>query len=1014
METCGEYELDKAIGWGRRSTFFAARAINDRGPALIVIRRARTAERTHRHEFLRAAAEQQAAVIAGCRRLAAILVFDCDRAGFAFYATTRYERSLAESLEWENKVDSALLRETVAEILTALAELQEKSRRAHGNLTPGNILLDPQGRIFLTDLAPSAKHATTADDLFALGTLIYELVQRKARPKSKTVASPTDYSPVDPLRPPLDYSPAWTESVGDDAEGWLAFTNRLLEKPRNASPDAIKSALADLHNLKKVASVAAKAALTQVKADGEVARPVVRRVPPKKKNPLPLVLAAILILGGGGGGYFYWNKIQAEKRKQRITDEEIERIKKIKDRLPLTIRNLREDLKNLPPDFDKRARTVLGLMEKGLDGSTTVEGVLAAMNSKLRNWELPDELKKQSKAWRSAPREWTRLANEADADAEVDTKGETPIVEQFQKVLAARSAAAELDVAWEEITRMLDEHRKAGNRLLPDFTGWAEGEIRSVPSLKDAAKHARDSLEKLGAVFVFQRDFGSRVDWVRFEKEAAGVLEKPGDDVARNWPLQWRDEAKKLVVPEKKQLTDWRKVLADVAKRIQEFPAKDPNAKRLQDQLDKLSIRVEAALETEVALIDTDLRAFAKFANSVELPEEAAYKAAHRLYQPFLDQWKKDVADLKPDAPGVKDAAKALLKKFSLETADILKKYPKYPISPDPAGQAKQMEEFLKKPDRIAPQPTAPGWSDNTPPEYNSKTVLMKYTKDGKETPMPFIALNQESAMAAWETTLVLARLSGAKGSPPRDGPKIRNADFTPAAESWLWKAAADILTVPKKRPSYFAAGVTAGDVGSDYLPATWLSFDEASAMAKALGGRLPTATEWRLANANPGAEKRLRSRAAWAKQYPLVQIWENETKDHLLSVNAAPNVESFSKGMKTDDTDRTDEKSSDGRLWLAMGADPKWKPTSGFTHLIGNAAEWVNDNESPAVMGGSVVSPLSLSTTDPIPLARNGSFFDVTFRLVIPIAPGGAGEGLRKFMEFAQNEVKLPPAPKR
>ena len=113
METCGEYELERAIGWGRRSTFFSARAINDRGPALIVIRRARTVERNHRHAFLRAAAEQQTAVGAGCRRLAPILAFDCDESGFAFYATTRYETSLAEFLEAECKADSALLREIV-------------------------------------------------------------------------------------------------------------------------------------------------------------------------------------------------------------------------------------------------------------------------------------------------------------------------------------------------------------------------------------------------------------------------------------------------------------------------------------------------------------------------------------------------------------------------------------------------------------------------------------------------------------------------------------------------------------------------------------------------------------------------------------------------------------------------------------------------------------------------------------------------------------------------------------
>src|SRR5437870_5550035 len=98
MATCGEYELEQAIGWGRRATFFAARA-NGGEEAGVVIRRARSSERKFSQAFLRAAADQQAAALAGCRRLAPILAFEYDEAGFAYYATKRYETSLAEFLE---------------------------------------------------------------------------------------------------------------------------------------------------------------------------------------------------------------------------------------------------------------------------------------------------------------------------------------------------------------------------------------------------------------------------------------------------------------------------------------------------------------------------------------------------------------------------------------------------------------------------------------------------------------------------------------------------------------------------------------------------------------------------------------------------------------------------------------------------------------------------------------------------------------------------------------------------
>src|SRR6266446_4466651 len=213
MSKCGGYELDKTVGWGRRAAFFSTRNGNA-GNSPVVIRRARHAERSFSQQFLRAAAEQQTAVAAGCRRLAPILDFELDELGFAYYATTRYDTSLGDIIEAGGTVDSPFLREIVGGILAALTELHEKSRRSHGNLTAGNVLFDPNGRVFLTDLALCAKELTVAEDLFALGRHIYQLVRRTTR--------------IGTLNPPIEYSPEWTEFLGDDAEGWLGFTNHLL------------------------------------------------------------------------------------------------------------------------------------------------------------------------------------------------------------------------------------------------------------------------------------------------------------------------------------------------------------------------------------------------------------------------------------------------------------------------------------------------------------------------------------------------------------------------------------------------------------------------------------------------------------------------------------------------------------------------------------------------------------------------------------------------------------------
>ena len=173
--------------------------------------------------------------------------------------------------------------------------------------------------------------------------------------------------------------------------------------------------------------------------------------------------------------------------------------------------------------------------------------------------------------------------------------------------------------------------------------------------------------------------------------------------------------------------------------------------------------------------------------------------------------------------------------------------------------------------------------------------------------------------------------------------------------------------------------------------------------MAVALGGHLPTAKQWKTAyDKNPGNERRLRSAAAWSKQYPLLKVWQDQTGNTQSA--SGPDIGSFSRGINIGDKEAAKDANPDGKLWLAMAADGNWQPKSGFTHLIGNAAEWVDDNGTHAVMGGSVVSPPTLPTNIPVPItSKNAAFFDVTFRLVVPLAPGGAGVGVEKFMKIAE-----------
>ena len=997
MATCGEYELERAIGWGRRSTFFSARAANDRGPSLIVIRRARSGDRAFAQAFLRAAAEQQTAVMAGCRRLAPILAFEHDDAGFAFYATTRYETSLAEFLEAECKVDNALLREIVSSVLVALAELHEKSRRAHGNLTPGNILLDPQGRIFLTDLAPSAKDATTADDLFGLGKLIYQLVRRTAR--------------IGTLSPPLDYSPAWTESLGDDAEGWLAFTNRLLDKARNGSPDAIKSAIGDLRSLSGLVAKAAKAAKIAFPKEGgtPAVQVEIRRPPPRKKNRLPAILVVLLLLGGGGGGFLWWKKQEKKKAAQAgLEKKEDERRKRLMH-LPQSLKNLRAEMKNLPSAItnDKTLNYRLQLIDASL-GEAPTESIEKDTENNLRNWSLPDTMKAKATEWRAGPHGWKILADKLEAASSIDLEGETSLIKQLENAITADSAASELDFLWADIERTLKELSATKNPVLPDFTAWAEREIRSAGDLKKTTDRAQEAVRTLGKVLAFQSDFGSRIRWARLEEKVPDIRQKPSEELMSTWPSDWMNKAKVFVAPETDKITAWEKQLAGLDAQFQKLSPKDPKRPGWKQQLDAARDALREPLETDAPAIEKKLAGLRGMKTEMEI--------AHDQFKDFLEPWQDEVKKLTgfTDIKAAKDQAEKLLKQFRAATDALL---PEYKVKLGSSKLASDFQGHLNMKDRLSLVFSHPdgspvtNWRPALPPaKYTDpNAACYAFVKSNREYAyMHFLPLDPENAMAVWETPLALARFSGMRVSiqrdeknVPTDGLQTRDDDFNPAVD-WQWKSVKDMLLTLGKRPiDYFAPGLKP-PIPNDQWPVTWLTFDEAKKMAETLGGKLPTAAQWKTAYTmmKPGAEARLRSPAAWSKQYPLRNDWKRDTKDPFGPESAVPEYGSFSKQFKEFESDK-DAGGRDDKLWLAEVGDPNWNPSQGFIHLVGNAAEWVTDeNGKPAVIGSSVLAP-KIPPDRAFP-AINRAYCDVSFRLIVPRTSDGPGVGLKNFINAA------------
>lgn len=973
MATCGEYELDRAIGWGRRSTFFSARTTGGTGPAVIVIRRARSVERSLSHAFLRAAAEQQTAVGAGCRRLAPILTFDRDETGFAYYATTRYETSLAEFLEAGCRVDSTLLREIVTGTLSALTELHDKSRRAHGNLTPGNILLDPQGRVFLTDLAPSSKDATVADDLFALGTLIYQLVRHTTR--------------IGMLNPPLDYSPEWTESLGDESEGWREFTNRVLTKSRNKGPEALKAAAADL---KSLGSLAAKVTVAPPSIAPDGTQRAARRTPPKKKSRLPALIVLILLIGGGVGGYIGWkNHVAAEndrKEKDRIAAE-IDAAQKAR---PQAIKDLQENLSRpLPTEFDddKPLQSLLGRIAKSLSGTGTKNDVM----SLLGNWEIPEKLTKRATEWRKEPREWKRLADELDAAAQIDPEKNASIIEQLKGAIAKHSASNELEVLWGDVELSLKDLKATNIPQIPDFTPWALNEVLNAKNLADASVRAKKALEELRTVVTFEKEMGKRVAWTRLEKEAPGVLRVPPTESMQTWVTDWRQKAGDFVGPTAEKRAAWEKVFARAETRIPKRTAAE-QVKWRKLLADERAATADA-LERDVDGIDTRLLAF----KGLTTPEEDDYEK----YAPFLKQWKITASQVQD-----KNAGTAAMNAFKKGTED-LKITGRYPT----AGFVDAMKLAIQTPDKISLSFSKPeDWeliaSDPGAAIYKYRGTIA----------VPFLALGKSGyAMSAIEMPLSIAKLAGAGGTPPGAGPRIRGNDFSPdATDQWLWKGPMDFIRSVGLQ-SYFA-GVSPGDIGSEQCPVTWISFSEAKAIAEKLGGQLPTAAQYSLAMARAGATRRLRA-SAWTAQVNQVLQW-NKTYN-VATRSFLPDTGSFSKqvGLSANigyfnDANAAAGATDDRTLWLkSVFPQGGWKPGDQFYNLIGNAAEWVDDNGIPSVMGGSVVSPPSLPTNAALPVRTGAGAFDVTFRLVVKTGEGGAGDWLIKFQEVV-GKIPAPPEP--
>ena len=173
-------------------------------------------------------------------------------------------------------------------------------------------------------------------------------------------------------------------------------------------------------------------------------------------------------------------------------------------------------------------------------------------------------------------------------------------------------------------------------------------------------------------------------------------------------------------------------------------------------------------------------------------------------------------------------------------------------------------------------------------------------------------------------------------------------------------------------------------------MPMQSLSPAACETWARAMGCRLPTLAEWRIAYAAaPSAEANLRDQA-WARQRDFVAA------QRATAPLPWPNEGGYASSNENPQT--APAASTDDGFVFFRPVDPG---APGLRNLEGNVAEVVYsqgvDSAALAIVGGSAMSPPGLDPTEPVAVsggARRRGSADIGVRLVLPLA--GAGGALR------------------
>ena len=156
-----------------------------------------------------------------------------------FYVTDYFPRTAQKLITGRVVLPAGSLYEIVSAVAAGLRQLHDSCGRCHGSLKPTNVLISGAGplggaRIVLCDPLADAPPSAIgqADDFYALGTLLYQLVMH--RPFRQTSW-------------PVADSPEWRQ-LGKSGGDWQSLCNELLhpDQAHRPAPPALEQDLAAL------------------------------------------------------------------------------------------------------------------------------------------------------------------------------------------------------------------------------------------------------------------------------------------------------------------------------------------------------------------------------------------------------------------------------------------------------------------------------------------------------------------------------------------------------------------------------------------------------------------------------------------------------------------------------------------------------------------------------------------------------------------------------------------------